>query len=320
VVDYVDERAESDRVPERTTPRQRMIAIVREHLAQPGVTVTKSKKLFDQAAGKLREVDVVAEGDLDGDSLIVSVEVIDRGRPATLTWVEEMLGKHMTLPTNKLVLVSWSGFSEAALAKVTAVPGAVAVTPTPVLESDATPRESEALYVDQIALSPERVKATVRLPDGSTRDVAVADTTAIYDEDGEEAGSMGEAVGPLLRSEGVGRRLSMDAHGREDRDDLKWFTVGIGDIDQRVRAFLRHTETEPPELHQIIAVEIIGRFSWQQTELRFAVVDIDGRAHGIAQAPMFGKDAVWVATPKGDDSNEVKLSWRAIGPANLDRS
>jgi hypothetical protein len=297
-----------------------MIAIVREHLAQPGVTVTESKKLFDQAAGTLREVDVVAEGALAGDSMVLSVEVIDRGRPAALTWVEEMLGKHLTLPTNKLVLVSWSGFSKAALAKVNAVPWAASVTPTPVLEPEGTPRQSEALYMDQITLSAERVKATVRKPDGTTQDVRVTEDITVHNEDGQKAGFMGEVVRHLLGSEDVGRRVGMEAHGREDREDLTWFTVGIENIDQRVRAFLLYAEAETPELHQITAVEIVGRFSWQQTELRFAVVAIDGRAHGVAQLPMFGKDVVWVATPKDDGSDEVKVTWRAMAPANLENN
>jgi hypothetical protein len=294
-----------------------MIAIVREHLAQPGVTVTESKKLFDQAAGRLREVDVVAEGPVAGDSMVLSVEVIDRGRPAALTWVEEMLGKHMTMPTNKLVLVSWSGFSKAALAKVNAVPWAASVTPTPVLEPDGTPRQSEALYVDQITLSAERVKATVRKPDGITQDVRVTEDTTVHNEDGQTGGFMGEVVRRFLASDEVGRRLGMEAHGREDREDLTWFTVGIENLDQRVRAFLLYTETEPPQLHRITAVEIVGRFSWQQTELRFAIVAIDGRAHGVAQLPMFGKDVVWVATPEGHDSDEIRVSWRAMAPEKL---
>jgi hypothetical protein len=41
-------------MPERTTPKQRMIVIVRQHPAQPGVTVTESKMLFDHAASYSR--------------------------------------------------------------------------------------------------------------------------------------------------------------------------------------------------------------------------------------------------------------------------
>ena len=227
-------------MPERTTPKQRMIALVREHLAQPGVTVTESKKLFDPAAGKMREVDVVAEGDLDGDSLVVSVEVIDRGHPATLTWVEEMLGKHMTMPTNKLVLVSWSGFSRGALAKINFLPRVEAVTPTQVLGPDGTRRQSEALYVDQINLTAERVTVRLRSPAGTIGEfVHVGPDAGVFDEDGAEVGAMGEMVTSFLRSEGVGRQLAVEAHSREDRESLKWFTFAVAGLDDVVNTTTR---------------------------------------------------------------------------------
>jgi hypothetical protein len=64
----------------------------------------------------------------------------------------------------------------------------------------------------------------------------------------------------------------------------------------------------------ITAIDIAGKFAWEQTELKFAVVDVDGRAHGIAQAPWFDKDAVWVATPKNDGTDEVQVTWRTMEP------
>jgi hypothetical protein len=290
-----------------------MIALVRQHLAQPGVTVTESKKLLDQASGQLREVDVVAEGELDSEHLIVSVEVVDRTRKATLTWVDEMLGKHMTMPTNQLVLVSWSGFSRPALAKVNALPRVSAVTPTPVLEPDGSQRYSDALYVDQITLTADRVKVKTRAPDGTINDfVPVGKEIGIYDEGGNELGAFANLVDAFLKNEGVGRRFSIEAHGHEQREDLKWFTARVEGIGDRVKLFLRTSGVAPPELHRIEAVEIVGKFTWLQTELKFAVVDIIGRAHGIAQAPMLGKDSVWVATAKDDDSDEVTVSWRTM--------
>lgn len=296
-------------MPERTNQKQRMIAIIREQLAEPGVTVTESKKLYDQASGTMREVDVVAEGTLDGDAMILSVEVIDHGRPASLTWVDQMLGKHSTMPTNKLVLVSWSGFSKAALEKVNAVPSAVASTPTPVLHPDGRHRHAEPLYLERISLAAERVTVTVRRRDGTSETVVVYRNSATYDKDGAEQEPMGEIVTDILRSEAVGRRFSIDAHGREDREDLKGFTLGFRNLDRFVQRYVSFAN-DPTELHLITAMDIAGKFAWEQTELKFAVVDVDGRAHGIAQAPWFGKDAIWVATPKNDGTDEVQLTWR----------
>jgi hypothetical protein len=275
------------------------------------VTVTESKKLYDQAAGVMREVDVVAEGTLDGDAITVSVEVIDHERPASLTWVDQMLGKHLQMPTNSLVLVSWSGFSKAALQKVSAMPRVEAITPTPVLDLDGRPRHAEPLYLERTTLVTERATVTVRLSDGTSETVLVYKNSATYDKDFAEQGSMGEIVTTFLRSEAIGRRVSIDAHAREDREDLQKFAIGLRNLDQHLQRYVTSIDN-PNELHLITAMDIAGRFVWEQTELKFAVVNVAGRAHGIAQAPWFGKDAIWVATPKNDGTDEVQVTWRTM--------
>jgi hypothetical protein len=308
-------------MPERTTPRQRMIALARQHLSGPGVTVTESKKLYDQYSGQAREVDVVAEGELGGEDLILSVEVVDRKRRMSLTWVDEMWGKHASLPTNQLVLISWSGFSRPAWAKINATPRMKAVHPQAVLGEDGSPRVAETLYVDQTRVSADVIKVKVRGPDGADTVQQIANNVGIYNDDHEYLGPAGEFANELVRSEPVGRRLGIDAHGREDRADLKAFSLGLERMGEHVRLFLRNSGVDPPEFHQIIAIHISGQFTWEQTELQFAVVDIDGRAHGVAQAPMFGRDAVWVATPTADDPDQVQISWRAMdGTATPDES
>jgi hypothetical protein len=301
-------------VPERTTPKQRIIALIREHLAEPGVTVTESKMLLDSAAGKLREVDVVAEGNLGGDPMILSVEVIEHSRPATLTWVDQMLGKHDTMPTNKLILVSWSGFTKAAQAKADASPIVATLTPESVVEPDGTQRQSKALYIDQLSLTPEAIAVGLRSSDGTVSELAsVSLDMVIFDEHGTMIGTLRDLASSFLKSENVRRQTNEKTHNRDDREHLNRFTYTRESIDDSVRLYVYLTAVDPPESAVISTIEIDGRFSWQQTELRFDVVDIGGRTHGIARVPWLGKDAVWVATPKDDGSDEVKISWRATG-------
>ncbi len=80
----------------------------------------ESAMLLDRETECPREVDIVLRGQINGHSIIVSVEVRDRKRPADSPWVEQMLAKHECLLTNKLILVSASGFSKAALQKAKA--------------------------------------------------------------------------------------------------------------------------------------------------------------------------------------------------------
>jgi len=73
--------------------------------------------LMDRQTGAEVEVDVVIESVTAEVPVTISLEVRSRKRPGTVEWVREMLGKHSTLGTNKLVLVSQSGFTQEALAK-----------------------------------------------------------------------------------------------------------------------------------------------------------------------------------------------------------
>jgi len=103
-------------MPKRTTTIQTVIELI-EQLNSSGVTVTGSKMLVDKDSNTEREVDIVLEGTFNNHPFIVSVEVVERGRKADQMWVEQMSGKHASLPTDKLVLVSNSGFTEPAVVK-----------------------------------------------------------------------------------------------------------------------------------------------------------------------------------------------------------
>jgi hypothetical protein len=117
----------------QTNQFQRLVAEIHRDLG-PGWKITESREFADSATGQMREVDVVAEADVKGISLVISVEVRDRGRPSDARWVEEMVQKHVHLPTDKLVLWSANGFYKPALAKAKALK---VETVTPGSEKDA---------------------------------------------------------------------------------------------------------------------------------------------------------------------------------------
>ncbi|MFJ7213736.1 hypothetical protein [Amycolatopsis sp. NPDC098790] len=54
-------------MPKRPTPFQAIVHLARQQLAAQGATVTESQLLVDNVLGIEREVDVVIEGELDGD-------------------------------------------------------------------------------------------------------------------------------------------------------------------------------------------------------------------------------------------------------------
>lgn len=106
-------------MPKRTNAFQQVVTLLHKQFQENGV-VTESKELRDSSTGELREVDIVIETNVSTYPIILSIECTDSNRPATVEWVERMYGKHFNLPTNKLVLVSRSGFSKPAEKKALA--------------------------------------------------------------------------------------------------------------------------------------------------------------------------------------------------------
>jgi hypothetical protein len=139
-------------MPQRSTPFQAIVRLVREHLAQPGVTITESKFLRDAVLRIDREVDVVIEGEFDGEPVVVSIEVNERGRRAGLPWVQEMIRKHRNLPTNRLILLSKAGFTSPALQQVATEAGRVQDFPSVKRRGGAAGEQTISLNLSQTAV------------------------------------------------------------------------------------------------------------------------------------------------------------------------
>jgi hypothetical protein len=106
-------------VPKRSNEFQHLVTLIERLLADSDARVTESKELTDNIIGKPREVDIVIERNDGVRNIVIGVECSgdSTSRPATVEWVERMWGKHSSLPTDKLVLVSQSGFTTSAKKK-----------------------------------------------------------------------------------------------------------------------------------------------------------------------------------------------------------
>lgn len=104
-------------MPKRSNPFQQLVHLLNQVLAPAGVEVEESAFLTDTVSGKRREVDVVLRSTVGPTPVIVSIEVSDLRRKADVTWVEQRLAKHQTLPTSKLVFVTRVGYTPDALEK-----------------------------------------------------------------------------------------------------------------------------------------------------------------------------------------------------------
>lgn len=121
-------------MPKRTNFFQEVVEILHRHLAGDAA-VEPSAMLPSDKTGTPREVDVAISTTVAGHKVLVGVEAIDRSRPADRGWVDQMVGKHADLPTDKLVLVSASGFTADARAAAVAS-HAIPLAPEDVVDGD----------------------------------------------------------------------------------------------------------------------------------------------------------------------------------------
>ena len=101
-------------MPQRTNPFQTLVTMIERALAPVGAKVQESEDLIDGTTGEPREVNVTIRFKIGEHEVILGVECTAGARPADVQWVEQLVQKHSSLPTNKLILVSKSGFTRTA--------------------------------------------------------------------------------------------------------------------------------------------------------------------------------------------------------------
>jgi hypothetical protein len=188
-------------------------------------------------------VDVVIEATVSGEPIIVSVEVKEWSRRLDKNAVAELIAKHDRLATNRLLIVSKSGFTKRALAKVAASGGKVAaVTPADV-ELAAAP----TLFVESYTMTAKDIVVVVRKPNGELVRLTGrhGEGVEVYDEDGN-AGSLEDVIGLLVNSDRVRECIAREFHEVPDKGDVWGFSVQLPEIDQipgMPPLFVKWTET-----------------------------------------------------------------------------
>ena len=181
-------------MPKRSNAFQKLILHIHRTLAGDA-TVTESELLADHRHGGTREVDVVLRSTVAGHSIIVSVEATSAARPADVEWVEQMLKKHESLPTNRLVLVSESGFTERALTVANAgAASALSIAEAEVLDWTQIVAKESSLEYQRFDFDPRAAYAIV-VSEGVERRVPLEPATMLLEASGEK----GELAGPVVR-------------------------------------------------------------------------------------------------------------------------
>jgi hypothetical protein len=193
-------------MPQRTNTFQQVVRLVHEHLAADGASVKESHMLVDEITGEDREVDVTLVTEVAGHEIVLSIEATTRKRPADAKWVEGEIAKHESLATNKLVLVSGSGFTKGARVKVDAQNGKVVALTPEEIETD-----PERVIVSRLGIvvaktvkiwHPEELVILIRLPDGEVVQAHVedGDDAVIFTSDGTEQAVVSDEIRRRLKA------------------------------------------------------------------------------------------------------------------------
>jgi len=277
-------------MPQRTNERQQIIELLKTMAAAPNCTVTPSKFLTDAVTEEQREVDVVAEYRIDGgDTMVQSFEVTAAERPADVTWVEQTIAKHEHLPTNQLVLVSWSGFTKPAMRKAATNPRVLLGTPEVITESG-EPR-LRTVYVGRVLVTLQRTRLQIRLPDGSLGMVVSDPGLRIFSEIGGLPGTTGLLTDWLLKNPSIHQDLVNRVVSHPEREELKSFVLGVP-IEQLPIALYQE---QLDEYHQITIVEMSGDVSFEQQALEMEIRRFREQTFAHGSTLLGGAEALFVA-------------------------
>ena len=296
-------------MPKRTNPRQQIIALLMKMNEGSGCVVTESKPLHDRQDGSDREVDVVVERQIDRETSTWSYEVVARRRPMDVEWVEAMIAKHEYLPTEKLFLVSWSGFTKGARAKAATRPGIELGTPE--LVPGPNGPKIKTIRAGAVRMTPTETRIGFNRPDGSKGWILSEPDIGIYLPNMVPVGPAQKFTEMLLHDPRVGPLARENASAHPERDDLKSFDL-YAVIENGV---LNLYEDVLRELQPITLIEVLGDFRFAEKRLDLEVRELRGQqfAYGTVELA----DANTTLVTRLDDALDITA---AIGRVELPKS
>jgi len=247
-----------------------------------------------------------------GHETVIAIEAAAGGRPATVEWVEQMIGKHKNLPTDKVVLVAEAGFSKQARSLATAEK-MIPMTPEEVSADTATGvlRALSSLWPKTVTLKPESARLWARRPDGRMVTFTVTGNLTIVLDDDTEAelvdvikGTIEHHVPSIVNQIG----LADIAENTESEFRIHAGPPVTVDVDgEPHELFARWTKESEPELWRIekIAVDGIALVHVDRIDLSHRRLGDVRYAYG--QGSIAGKSSLVVVT---EDDNGGELSVR----------
>ncbi|OBI08551.1 hypothetical protein A5714_01905 [Mycobacterium sp. E2462] len=296
-------------MPRRSNDFQELITALTQILGKD--VATPSAMLPDNALpGVHREVDICAEGEVSGHKVIVGIEcrasTSKRPRPQTVEWVEAMHGKHSHLSTNKLVLVSSSGFTANAL-KLAEFLNIKAITPEEVTPGfvGRVVNNLDSVWSKQFSFTPETMTVVFEPPityaDGVSADrVDLFPILHAYIHRGDSTVlcQAGELLAHIMSNINMDQPVFADATGEETHFTLDQEHPRAND--EPVYLIGGDEAPVPQTLRRITLIEITGKVKAHVVEVPLKHGQYDGTPYSTGTAVVGDDTFHWVIT-EGDE-------------------
>ncbi|MFC9472255.1 restriction endonuclease [Nocardia sp. NPDC056952] len=262
-------------MPKRTNLFQTVVAVIHQHLAD-GAPIEEPAMLTNRLTGKEREVDVVLRSKAAGHEFVIGIEATSRRRgPVSAQWVESMIGKHNNLPTDKVILVSESGFTDQAR-DLALREYMVPISPQTLGDGDPEYRivnSVRSLWPKQIDLSPRSARVWVDVPGDGIKWFRAPHNLDVFAKGDESYIPLFSIVNELIRGNWPRIADQLDlANVAEDFDGTAVLSVGpewtvkLDGIEQPL--YVRNVEGSKTEFHRIDGIEIVANALITVTEIQ----------------------------------------------------
>jgi len=304
-------------VPQRTNLFQELILIIHEHTSE-NATVTESAMPICRITGNAREVDIYIQQQVAGHEVVVSVECRDYNKPQSVEFVDAMWGKHASLPTDKLILVSSKGFSKEAKLRAEGL-GIRTISPYDKPDSWRTEiaNDLRSVWAKTFRTSPKQLVLTLDWPDGAEKNVSslVGDgSPLLYDADGVVRTNAADLMSTAVSSIDPNNDAFRDALGHEQTFELDCTeflsratdTITCKPIDFHIK------EADSGTLIRIASAVVKGSLEVRVGEMTLKHGDFEGTGFAHGSSDLEGDTVFFVATqaPNGGRRTKVRVDWR----------
>lgn len=298
-------------MPPATNDFQELITVLTQISGKDAV-VTASEPVPDLAVpGATREVDIWIRVTGATHEVLIGVECRMSGSgPQSVEWVEQMHGKHSHLPTNKLVLVSSSGFSKNAW-KLAEALKIKAIQPTEVEPGfvGEIVNNLDTVWVKLFDFTPETMTATydppITHPDGyveDTVDLTQILNTGLHRADNTLICTAGQFLDARMRNINLDQPAFRDFIGEEDH-----FTLHLEGphLSGEPIFLMGGLGPEPPNtLRRVTKVEIVGKLAGQVAEMPLKHGQYDGTPYSTGTVTMGDRSIHWAVT-EGAEGKQI---------------